>query len=51
MTAGGMSGCHRLWPGTAWSRIERAWSTEKHYVGHENLTFRDGANGGAEGRR
>ncbi len=26
--AGGMSGCQRLWPGTAWSAIDLDWSTE-----------------------
>src|SRR5689334_411346 len=25
--ADGMSGCHRVWPGTAWSRIDFDWST------------------------
>ena len=25
--AAGMSGCHRLWPGTAWSAIDFDWST------------------------
>src|SRR3954470_23205063 len=27
--AGGMSGCQRLWPGTAWSAIDLDWSTLK----------------------
>jgi hypothetical protein len=27
--AGGMSGCQRLWPGTAWSRMDLDWSTLK----------------------
>src|SRR3712207_8726363 len=27
VTAGGMSGCQRLWPGTAWSRMDLLWST------------------------
>ena len=29
VTAAGMSGCHRLWPGTAWSRMDLLWSTLK----------------------
>ena len=27
VAAGGTSGCQRLWPGTAWSRMDFDWST------------------------
>src|SRR5215204_630231 len=37
--AGGMSGCQRLWPGTAWSAIDFDWSTLKTTSGMGVLLF------------
>ena len=52
----GLSGCQRLWPGTAWSRMDLDWSTLKTTSGMSG-TFLAGlrlsgavARGGASGR-